>query len=352
MTVQAMPWAIQGQSHPAENARNFVAAMFGAPVAALVEGVSITTAGGAHGVVGATDLAVSQNGGGNMSVNVAAGRAVIRSTEAASLLAGAYTFLNDGTVNLVIAAADPTNPRIDIVIAQVRDSNYSGASTDARLTVVTGTPAGSPAVPAVPDSCVVLAQVAVAALASSITNANITDKRTRAYALGGVAVCTSTTLPSGASLYPGLMAYETDNKVYVWYDGTAWRGEWTAFTSQIDQGASSNIAKTTVYGQYRYDGPMIDYHWQYDLTAGGTAGSALTVTLPVATVEPTGPILGAGLVYDTSSNLFYQVSWAQNTTTTVKANPDGVGAAGWGAVPNLALGTGDSLRGNLRYRWV
>jgi len=202
--------------------------MVGAPVAALVEGISITTAGGAHGIVGATDLLVTQNGGGNMSVNVAAGRAIIRSTEAASLLGGAYSFLNDGTVNLVIAAADPTNPRIDLVIAQVRDSNYSGASTDARLTVVTGTPAGAPVTPAVPDSCVVLAQVAVAAGVATILTANITDKRTRAYALGGVAACLSTTRPSGASLYDGLPIYETDTQESLVYYATPaqWRRPW------------------------------------------------------------------------------------------------------------------------------
>jgi hypothetical protein len=208
VTVQSLPWAIQGQSHPAEVARNAVAALFGVPVAAHTAAASVTTAGGGHGVVGAGDLAVTQNGTPNMSVNVAAGRAVIRSGESASILAGCWTFLNDATVNVAVAAADPTNPRRDLVIAQVRDANYSGASNDARLTVVTGTPAGSPADPAVPANALVLARIQVAAAASSITNANITDLRTRAYALGGVAVAAAAAgLPSGASQWAGLLGY-------------------------------------------------------------------------------------------------------------------------------------------------
>lgn len=280
MTVQAMPWAIQGQSHPAENARNLVAAMFGAPVAALVEGVSITTAGGAHGVVGAGDLVVAQNGTPNMSVNVAAGRAVVRSTEAASLLAGAYSFLNDATVNLSIAASDPTNPRIDLVIAQVRDSNYSGASTDARIAVVTGTPAGSPAVPAVPDSCVVLAQVAVAALATTIVNANIADKRTRAYALGGLVVCTSTTRPSGASLYDGLVIFETDSRrLLACNQALAWvvisdAGTYTPTLANLAIGTGGTPVNTASY-----------------TFVGGPAGGILTVEgrIKFGTTAPTLP---------------------------------------------------------------
>ena len=221
MTVQALPWSIQGQSHEAPIQRNATAAMFGAPVAAHVAGVSVVTAGGGHGVVGSGDLAVTQNGTPNMSVNIAAGRAIIRNGEAASILGGCYAFLNDATVNVAIATADGTNPRIDLVVAQVRDANYSGASNDARLTVVTGTPAASPAVPSLTSypNCVVLAQVAVAAAAGSIVTANITDKRTFAYALGGTARGLAATPPSGASLRTGLQFFETDTYKTREYNG-------------------------------------------------------------------------------------------------------------------------------------
>jgi hypothetical protein len=81
--------------------------------------------------------------------------------------------------NLVIAAADPTNPRIDIVCAKVDVSLNPDASAGniASLIVVTGTPAVSPSAPATPSNCLLLANIAVAAGAASIVNANITDKR-------------------------------------------------------------------------------------------------------------------------------------------------------------------------------
>jgi hypothetical protein len=178
MPVESLPWSIQGQSHAATVARNHSAAVLGAPAQAETSAVGLT-AGGSHGVVNAGDLVVAQNGTPNMSVNVAAGRAFIRGTQAAgSLQQGVYSFFNDGTVNLAISAANATNPRRDLVVAQVRDANYSGSSNDARLFVVTGTPAASPVDPAVPVDCLVLARVAVAANATTITNANITDLRT------------------------------------------------------------------------------------------------------------------------------------------------------------------------------
>lgn len=111
-----------------------------------------------------------------MSVNVASGLVVVDGTQDTTHQ-GSYVCLNDAVVNLTIAAADPTNPRIDIVVAQVQDSQYSGATDAWKLAVVTGTPAPSPSAPALPANAVLLANVAVAANATSIVSANITDKR-------------------------------------------------------------------------------------------------------------------------------------------------------------------------------
>ncbi len=223
MTLQSLPWSIQGQSHPAEVARNVSAAMFGAPVAAFTNAVQATTHGGSHGVVGAGDFAVTQNGTPNMSVNVAAGRALIRSGNASSVAAGVFVVMNDATVNVAISAADPTNPRIDLVVVQVRDTNYGEAASDVRITVVTGTPAAVPAVPALTSypNALVLAQIAVAAADTSIVTGDITDKRTYAAAVGGQQWCTSTTRPTGVALRDGLEIYELDTRRRYRYQSTA-----------------------------------------------------------------------------------------------------------------------------------
>lgn len=224
MAVRSTPIFIDGNTHPAEETRLAVAALLGSVTGSFTGGA--TAADRAHGIINAGDLAVSQNGTPNMSVNVATGGCFIRGTENANQ--GAYHLWNDATVNLAITAADATNPRRDLIIAQVRDAYYSGSSKDARVTVVTGTPAASPSDPSLSSfpNALVLARVAVAANATSVTTANITDLRPRASALGGVEVCTSTRRPASPNV--GEMIYETDTgKNLVYYGATTgWRPPW------------------------------------------------------------------------------------------------------------------------------
>ena len=180
MALQTPPWAVQALSHGAELFRRMPQSLLGGT-----------------GVVGSGDLAVTQNGTANMSVNVAAGQVWIPGTLGGSAgmpanasaqtgyglpagltTQGSYYALNDATVNLTIAAADPTNPRIDLVVAAVQDAYYSGSSNQSVLQVITGTAASSPSAPTPPPNCVVLAQISVPANATSIVTASITDLRT------------------------------------------------------------------------------------------------------------------------------------------------------------------------------
>lgn len=316
MTVQSMPWAIQGASHPAENARNVLGAMFGVPVAAHTAAASVTTAGGGHGVVGATDLAVSQNGTPNMSVNVAAGRAIVRSGGTSSLLAASYAFLNDATVNVSIAAADPTNPRRDLVIAQVRDTNYGEAANDARITVVTGTPAASPSDPALTSypNCVVLARVAVAAAATTILTANITDLRTRATALGGRVACTSTTRPTGASLFNGLGIWETDTFRSLDYDGTGW-----VIMAEPAQAHTPTLTNITLgngslaFAYHRSDG-WCDLYGRFTLGSTSSIGGQMGFSLPVAGNTSFSSLNGSILIQDTGTALYAAFGYLTSTS--------------------------------------
>lgn len=203
---------LQAGSHPATNDRLLLEALL-APPPAVVSGAG-------YGVVGPGDLAVTQNGTPNMSVNVAAGKVFVDGTENA--VQGAYLGVNDATVNLAISASDPTNPRKDLVVARVQDAEWSGATNSWSLAVITGTPAASPAEPAVPANAHVLALVDVDAGATSITNAKITDRRRRASALGGIVVCTSVTRPT-TGLYEGLFIFETDTDRVYFYTGAAWK---------------------------------------------------------------------------------------------------------------------------------
>src|SRR6266496_494426 len=130
-------WLQNLTTHTAEQMRSYLGAFLAVPSGAA----SLKTASAVHPGLGGA-LAVTQNGTPNMSVNVAAGMAFIAGTEGTKQ--GTYIVQNDATVNKAIAASDPTLNRIDLVVAKVQDTQYSGATNSWSLAVVTGTPAGSP----------------------------------------------------------------------------------------------------------------------------------------------------------------------------------------------------------------
>lgn len=131
-----------------------------------------------EGIITLSALEVTEKGTPDMSVDVAAGSAYVQGDQAATQ--GHYRIYNDATVNKTIAASDPTNPRKDRVIAQVKDSTGIGGALDEwEIQVLTGTPAASPVAPSLPDDALDLAIIGVAASATTITNANITDQRSQ-----------------------------------------------------------------------------------------------------------------------------------------------------------------------------
>lgn len=130
-----------------------------------------------EGTVDQNDLAVSPRAAGaNMSVDVAKGRALVPGTSIANQ--GTYSVHSTAVENVPIATADATNPRIDLIVAQVYDRQADGGTRYGWQPIaVAGTPASSPVPPATPNSALVLANVRVAAGATSIVASNIFDRR-------------------------------------------------------------------------------------------------------------------------------------------------------------------------------
>ena len=166
---------------------------------------------------------------------------------------------------------------------------------------------------------------------------------------------TAGTHPTGTE---GQFIYETDTGSVKGHDGSAFvefgrlsgAGTWTP---QIDQGASTNISKTVTTAFYVRFGNIVLAWANLALTASGSAGSAVTVTLPVA---PSGhnanDSIGGGQVNDSSSatNALVVDVWF-NSGSTVYFQAASVASAGrWGAVPNVALASGDSIRFHVMYR--
>lgn len=132
-----------------------------------------------EGIVGAGDFGVTERAAAPaMQVDVAVGRAFITGDDIPNQFR--YVVLAEDVTEVPVEPADLVDPRIDLVVVRVLDSDAGVVGDEARVEVITGTAAGSPVVPATPPTALPLAHIAVAANAASILDANITDVRTTA----------------------------------------------------------------------------------------------------------------------------------------------------------------------------
>jgi transposase len=244
MTVVNPPaWLQFRTDHPASLYRRMLKALLG--------GNTMNS-----GVVQSGDFTVTAQSTPNMSVRSASGFAFIESSESTTH-GGAYYVHNDASVTLTVAASHATLTRYDLVVLRVKDQEYSGTVNEAALEVVQGTAASSPSEPAVPANAIVLARITVAAGATTITNANIADRRARA---GGPAIppltVGSVTERNNADVArEGQIIYRTDTDVWEGYRNGAWEQiaplpkTPTAGTSQITTDANGYATITHGLGQ-------------------------------------------------------------------------------------------------------
>lgn len=154
---------------------------------------------------------VQRGAGANMSVDVSIGSSLISNSTATF----GYAAWQDAVSNVTISAANPSNPRIDAIVAYI---NLAAVSTTNNnnpgslvLAAIAGTPAGSPSTPS--DSTIQstlgagvpwvrLANVTVPANATQIVTANIADARApfavRANLWGGSSNTNGHTVPNVA----------------------------------------------------------------------------------------------------------------------------------------------------------
>jgi hypothetical protein len=124
------------------------------------------------------DLKVNASAVPDVNITVKLGACYVRGTQATDQ--GMYHVFNDADLVIPLLTNNPANganPRIDLVVARMQDQQYSGAVDVPTIEMVTGVPAGVPAVPAAPANSLILAQIAVGAAVATITQGNITDRR-------------------------------------------------------------------------------------------------------------------------------------------------------------------------------
>ena len=261
MTLRTPPSWLQNGSHPAENDRLTTQALFA------------TT-----GIVTSGSFEVTANSPVGMSVLVASGWAAIVGTTQANM--GTYTCYNDATDTLTITTADPTNPRIDRVVVTVNDAYYTGSLNNVVLSVLAGTPAGSPTAPATPANSISLATIAVAAGALSIGSGDITDTR----------VLTTTNLPG-------------DITAVTAGTGLSGGGSSGSVTLSIDTAVTADLSTAQTFTNKTLTSPIIN---------GAT----------IATSTLTSPLINLGI--NTQTGTTYTTVLADNGKLTTLSNASAI----------------------------
>lgn len=304
MTIHTPPSWLQNGSHPAENDRLTTQALWA------------TT-----GIISPSSLAVTPNSPAGMSVRVASGWAAIVGTIQPNM--GTYVAYNDATVTLTVAAANPSNPRIDLVCVTVNDSYYTGSLDNVVIQIIAGTPASSPVAPATPANSIALAQVAVAAGALSITSGNITDER----------VVVTTNLPIGditsVTAGTGLTGGGTSGAVTLAIDSTVatLTGSQTLTNKTINgpDNTLTNIANASLANSSVTIGSTA-------VSLGSTAATVAGLTLTTSTL--TAPKINVGLNAQTGTS--YSAASTDNGVLVTLSNtnpitvtiPTGIGTDG------------------------
>lgn len=176
------------------------------------------------------ELSVAQRSTPGMGVLVGSGIAYVAAPTAGH---GGWNVVHGAQSDLTIAAAHATLPRTDLLIARVADPQYyvggDGAADVKVITGTAGTGAPVPAVPVAEGAYMVLGQIAVAAAATSITNANITlnTSASRPYTsgLGGILPVANAAARTALRAYHGLVVLQIDTgAIWAWANG-AWQAQ-------------------------------------------------------------------------------------------------------------------------------
>lgn len=195
-----------------------------------------------------------------MNVTVTACAGTIQNTFASA--SGDYRFVNDATVQVTLAAASPTQNRIDIVGFQVKDNIFdaSGLNTVVPAVVQGANSAGAPAAPVLPSSFIPVVQYTILAAAPSPSSpVSLIVRTTNDGGLLGVASTTERALIGAAD---GMQIYRSDKDWVEIYEGGAgaWRVQTvpiTANLADITAPVTNQLVLLSTDGMvYRYTGSL------------------------------------------------------------------------------------------------
>lgn len=279
-----------------------------------------------------------RSAGANMSVDVGSGdsHADVAIIEGNDPGQGSYLVRSgDAVVNLTVPAADLSNPRIDEVYLVVQDDAYDNSDRVLpRLAYRDGTPSSSPVAPG-PDASwkayMKLATIDVAAAATQITNADITDNRVlsrESFAFGGFA-------PTGT-----IVAYGGTSAPSGWLlcDGAAVsRNTYARLFSVLGTTYGAGDGSTT------FNLPDLRQRFPLGKAASGT-GSTLGETGGAIDHTHSGPSHRHSMAHT------HQIDPPATFTTFDGQHTHGVSAAVVGNIQTITQGPGIETSGNHRHQ--
>lgn len=137
-----------------------------------------------EGVANASSL-VPKVVANSRAVSIGSGGAYINGDYGKSGGGGMYFSYNDGAYEVAIPSAGSLS-RYDLIVLRIYDSSVSGSVNEARIEVISGTPAASPRIPSVPLSAIAIAAVRVNKGTTGVQSSDLSDQRTIAQMNGGV----------------------------------------------------------------------------------------------------------------------------------------------------------------------
>lgn len=215
-------------------------------------------------IVTGTTLDAMGTGTGDLSVNPGTGLSV-NVRPGAAWIEGHY-FVSDAMITKTLAAADPTNPRIDRIVVRA-----DWVANQITIEVLQGTPNATPSPPTLTQTSgtryeLPIAQVRVNAGATSIATTDITDERVISSWAGYLPACqvtnntniniaagATTTLTWNTEKFDNAQMHSTasnTDKIYVYEDGIYYV-EGMIFWKQP---SSQNVAGTVNTSIYRQNG--------------------------------------------------------------------------------------------------
>lgn len=127
-------------------------------------------------------------------------------------------------------------------------------------------------------------------------------------------------------------------------------GAWTSFTPTLVQGAA--VGKTVAQASYMKIGRLVVANYYLSVSGAGTAGAVVQLGLPFTSGSVGFAGVGSGMIFDSSTGLFYNGHAVISTASTVQFAPNGVGNYLGAASFTAALAVNDIVSACISYQSV